>query len=201
MILAALVVAGFAGNAFAQETPASATGTANATVIAPITLTDLQDLSFGRILSGVSDGPIVLGATSNTSLTPADAWQGSQADDDNGPERGVWKITCEPNVAMTLGISGSEVTYPDNGPATVTMKDIDNTGSHTLAVQLNYLGHNTSQSGSPATSSEDNTLASTGSATWLAGTEYLFYGAQIANTTGTTSGDYQGSFTITAQYQ
>jgi hypothetical protein len=63
-LLAALAVIGFAGTASAQNS-AQATGTANATVIAPIAIIANQALDFGNIVSTVAGGTV-----SETNGTP-----------------------------------------------------------------------------------------------------------------------------------
>ncbi len=72
-ILAALAVLGFAGNAFAQAS-ATATGTANATIIKPITITPSSPrtnvtpgtLDFGTIIGSASGGTVTEAGGSNT---------------------------------------------------------------------------------------------------------------------------------------
>jgi len=78
-ILAALAVIGFAGTASAQNT-ATATGTANATVISPIAITANQYLDFGNIVSTVAGGTVSeTNGTPNYAGDPGSALSAAQA--------------------------------------------------------------------------------------------------------------------------
>lgn len=139
MMAAALVVAGFTGNAFAQN-QATATGTANATIIRPVSFGQTEDggtINFGNIVSTVAGGNVV---------RPGDGTENYAGDNGSDPGAGnygsrndaTFQIQGEPNAnigwsagAITGLPAGFSLTLSASATGTGTL---DGTGNHMITV-------------------------------------------------------------------
>ena len=139
MVAAALIVAGFAGNAFAQNS-ATANGTANATIIAPISISSPENnggaLDFGNIVS-TSNGGTVSESGGNDNYT-GDAGSNPGANNAGTIQDAVFDVTGADNAYFAY--SSSSVTgLPAGFSVSLTGADnlsaqLSNTGTYTITV-------------------------------------------------------------------
>ncbi len=110
-----LVVLGFSATTFAQSTSASAT--ASATLLVPISIAKTTDMSFGTIASSATAGTVVLDYANGTTVTG-----------------GVHKFSGTTTTAQFTVTGDSNKTFSISHPATITL-----TGSvsGTLSVAIN----------------------------------------------------------------
>ena len=117
LLLAAGAAAMSAGIYSASTLAASVTSTANATVIAPMTITETQALDFGDIAENGAGGTISLDATTGA-RTPGG---GASASAGGGDQRGIYAITGVGGKTYSISIPGVNLTGPGpNMPVTFT---------------------------------------------------------------------------------
>lgn len=183
-------IAAVALAATALTTPAFAapvsdnTGTARVTVVKPLSITKAGDLDFGTVVLPATAS----GASTNLSI---DATSGAVMTQDCATDG----FTC----SIANGGAASNVTYTLTGtnvvevnvdiPAAVTITRVG--GTETLSVNLS-----TSLSDTDADSSYDMFLTNSGAP----GTDF-YVGGDVTVGDGTVDGVYEGTFTVTADYQ
>jgi Mat/Ecp fimbriae major subunit len=124
-ILAALAVLSFAGTAFAQNT-ATATGTANTSIIKPIALVLHQGLLFGDVVPGASAGTVTVTNGGGVSYGGGATAAGTQ-NPDGAPQQAIWWVTGQTGFTFNFSSPGT-ITYgasPAWPPGmTVTLTDL-----------------------------------------------------------------------------
>ena len=171
MAIGALVMA---GGAMAQSTATTSTATANATIVAPITIANGATLEFGNVVAG--SGTVVISSAggrtdSSTALTP-------------GTQRGTFRnatfnVTGEGAYTYVITLPTTAVTL--TGPA-----------SNTMTVGTFTVEAGTSGSVSGTTSGAIGTLAS--------GAGQLQVGATLNVGALQVPGAYTGTYSVTVAY-
>lgn len=131
MAVAAFLISGMsASNAMAATAP----GQAEATVVTPITIVNLQDLNFGGIVSDPTPGTVTVSAVDGTSTaTVPQVSPPSTA-------RAVFDINGDPNRAYNTNTSDTSVSLTGPGAAMSStlvidrQPTLDGTGNDTLGV-------------------------------------------------------------------
>ncbi|UCB55241.1 MAG: DUF4402 domain-containing protein [Thiotrichales bacterium] len=114
-IIAAGAAALSAGIYSASTLAASVTSTANATVIAPMTIGETQALDFGDIAEDGTGGTVALDASTGA-RTPGG---GASASAGGGDQRGIYAITGVAGKTYSISIPGINLTGP--GGATMSV--------------------------------------------------------------------------------
>lgn len=172
LAIGALVMA---GGAMAQST-ATAMGTANATIINPITVAESATLEFGNVVAGA--GTVIIATTnirtdSTSALTP-------------GAQMGAYR-------AAGFNVTGEgdftyDITLPANG--TVTLSD---GATHTMSV-------NDFTVASSGTGTVSGTPGAFTGQLAAGGTGNLNVGATLVVSAGQVSGTYTGTYLVTVAY-
>jgi len=162
--------------AFAANTNAATdTGTADATVIQPITITADQSLSFGKFVKGATGGTVVLTtagartATGDVVLSTAGAFESA----------GIFTVTGETDSTFSITVPAT-VTLTEAGTSTTmeitTFSDLDGSTAMTTAAG-NVTG-----------------------GTLTGGTQTLYVGGELAVGATQVSADYTGTYDVTVEY-
>lgn len=150
----AVVMVGFSLSSMAQNTATSGATSANATIVAPITITTGSAMSFGQVVVGASVGTVVLPHTGNRTRTGGATFSSVGA---GSPAASSFTVTGEtgytylvtlPSSAITLsGTSGAALTGPATMTADTFTKSIvtgdlagDGTETFTVGATLNVAG-------------------------------------------------------------
>lgn len=129
--VAALSAAAMASSALAQAS-ATTNGTANATIIKPITLTAVTPLSFGKLTSGASDGSTTISSSADqlsgtSNLTPLTGISVTRAKFTlNGENAQAYTLTLPTSPVTMTGGTGTVTldSFTSNSPA-LTGSDVD----------------------------------------------------------------------------
>ncbi len=175
LLVAAGLVAGATG-AFAQSS-ATATGTATANVIRPITLAASRDLAFGNVVPGAALGTLVIAGTSAgaQSVTGGVTQPGSQKGTVSSAQ---FDVAGEGAYTYTITIPTAAVTIGDGGSTPDTMTVDTWTSSIAVTAGAGLL----------------NGTAGT------AGSQTFFVGGTLNVGANQAPGAYTGTFSVTVAY-
>jgi len=84
-------------------------GTANATVLTPLVLTEDDTLEFGKLSSGLSTGTVVIDNADGRTVTGGVTLEGGTF------RSGAWSVAGEASTAYTITLPSSDVTLTSGG--------------------------------------------------------------------------------------
>lgn len=101
-------------------------GTANASVITPLTLTESSTLEFGQLSSSAASGTVVIDSADGRTVTGGATAEGGTF------RSGAWAVSGEASTAYTITLPSSDVTLTSGGNnMTVNTFTDDKSGSST----------------------------------------------------------------------
>ena len=166
LLLSAIVILGFSAFSFGQ-----ATANASATIIRPITISKIGDLSFGNISAGVAGTVTLDPATGNRTASTG--------------------VVLPPTQTGTVSLADFTVSGEGGSLYTITLPSSDQ--SITSGANSITLNTCTSSLGSTNIGTLSSTIGN-------AGTQDVKVGATLNLLTTTATGSYTGTFSVTVNY-
>jgi len=174
ILLAVILFVGMTGNAFSQLS-ANAEISTQATIVAALTVTMNNNLSFGQVNNGVT-----------ATLDPTDARYNTNTS--SSAQLGKLTVT---------GTGGSSVTYSwDDDDLTSGTNTITFTPSVYKTILTTGYGVTEITNGQSDLTINNTTIEGTA----VAGTEYFWIGGSIVVSEAHPAGTYTGTFTLTVEY-
>jgi len=172
--ISAITLAAIAFTANTQA--ATASGAADATVLAPITIAAADPLSFGKFVNGASGGTVVVTTAGTRSATGTVVLSTAGA----GWSDGTFTVTGETDATFSISI-----------PATVTLEE---TGVGTTTMVVTTFSDLT---GTTATSTAAGNVTT---GTLTAGTQTIHVGGELAVGATQVAAPYAGTYDVVVEY-